>query len=32
MKVESVLDAYPDWRIPSHVITTIPSAIARRRR
>jgi HlyD family secretion protein len=25
-KVESVLDAYPDWRIPSHVITTIPSA------
>ena len=26
MKVESVLDAYPDWRIPSHVITTIPSA------
>jgi RND family efflux transporter MFP subunit len=26
MKVESVLDAYPEWRIPSHVITTIPSA------
>jgi len=26
MKVEAVLDAYPDWRIPSHVITTIPSA------
>lgn len=26
MKVESVLDAYPDWRIPSHVITTVPSA------
>jgi RND family efflux transporter MFP subunit len=25
-KVESTLDAYPDWRIPSHVITTIPSA------
>jgi RND family efflux transporter MFP subunit len=25
-KVEAVLDAYPDWRIPSHVITTIPSA------
>src|SRR4029450_1822695 len=25
-RVESVLDAYPDWRIPSHVITTIPSA------
>jgi RND family efflux transporter MFP subunit len=24
--VESVLDAYPDWRIPSHVITTVPSA------
>jgi RND family efflux transporter MFP subunit len=26
MKVESVLDAYKDWMIPSHVITTIPSA------
>lgn len=26
MKVESVLDAYKDWVIPSHVITTIPSA------
>ncbi len=25
-RVEAVLDAYPDWRIPSHVITTIPSA------
>src|SRR5215471_9639849 len=25
-KVEAVLDAYPDWQIPSHVITTIPSA------
>jgi RND family efflux transporter MFP subunit len=25
-KVEAVLDAYPDWRIPGHVITTIPSA------
>jgi HlyD family secretion protein len=24
--VESVLDAYKDWMIPSHVITTIPSA------
>jgi RND family efflux transporter MFP subunit len=24
--VEAVLDAYPDWRIPSHVITIIPSA------
>jgi len=24
--VEAVLDAYPDWRIPSHVITTVPSA------
>lgn len=23
---EAVLDAYPDWRIPSHVITTVPSA------
>jgi RND family efflux transporter MFP subunit len=26
MPVEAVLDAYPDWRIPSHVIATIPSA------
>jgi HlyD family secretion protein len=26
MKVESVLDAYQDWKIPSHVITTIPTA------
>jgi HlyD family secretion protein len=26
MKVEAVLDAYQDWRIPAHVITTIPSA------
>jgi RND family efflux transporter MFP subunit len=25
-KVEAVLDAYDDWRIPAHVITTIPSA------
>ena len=25
-KVEAMLDAYPDWRIPAHVITTIPSA------
>jgi RND family efflux transporter MFP subunit len=25
-RVEAVLDAYPDWTIPSHVITTIPSA------
>ncbi len=24
--VEAVLDAYPDWRIPGHVITTVPSA------
>ena len=24
--VEAVLDAYPEWRIPSHVITTVPSA------
>ncbi len=24
--VEAVLDAYPDWRLPAHVITTIPSA------
>ena len=26
MKVEAILDAYQDWRIPSHVITTIPTA------
>ena len=25
-KVEAALDAYPDWRIPSHVITSVPSA------
>jgi RND family efflux transporter MFP subunit len=24
--VTAVLDAYPDWQIPAHVITTIPSA------
>jgi RND family efflux transporter MFP subunit len=23
--VEAVLDAYPDWRIPAHVITTVPT-------
>src|SRR4029079_12451251 len=25
-KVEATLDAYPEWQIPAHVITTIPSA------
>jgi HlyD family secretion protein len=25
-KATAVLDAYPDWQIPAHVITTIPSA------
>jgi RND family efflux transporter MFP subunit len=25
-KAIAVLDAYPDWQIPAHVITTIPSA------
>jgi RND family efflux transporter MFP subunit len=25
-QTEAVLDAYPDWRIPSRVITTIPAA------
>lgn len=25
-KVSAVLDAYPDWAIPAHVITTVPSA------
>jgi RND family efflux transporter MFP subunit len=24
--VEAVLDAYPEWRIPAHVITTVPTA------
>jgi HlyD family secretion protein len=24
--VEAILDAYPDWRIPAHVITTVPTA------
>jgi len=25
-RVEAVLDAYPDWRIPAHVITPVPTA------
>ena len=25
-RVEAILDAYPDWRIPAHVITTVPTA------
>ena len=25
-KVEAVLDAYPEWKIPAHVITVIPTA------
>jgi HlyD family secretion protein len=25
-RVEAVLDAYPDWRIPAKVITTVPTA------
>ena len=25
-KVVAVLDAYPEWQIPAHVITTVPSA------
>ena len=25
-KIEAILDAYPDWKIAAHVITTIPSA------
>ena len=24
--IEAILDAYPDWRIPAHVITTVPTA------
>ncbi len=26
MPVEAVLDAYPDWKIPGHVITVVPTA------
>lgn len=26
MPCEAVLDAYPDWKIPAHVVTVIPSA------
>lgn len=26
MPAEAVLDAYPDWRIPSHVIAVVPAA------
>lgn len=26
MRVEAVLDAYPDWRIPAHVISIVPTA------
>ncbi|HET7161068.1 MAG TPA: efflux RND transporter periplasmic adaptor subunit, partial [Rhodanobacteraceae bacterium] len=26
MPVEAVLDAYPDWKIPAHVVAIIPSA------
>lgn len=25
-RVEAVLDAYPDWKIPAHVITVVPTA------
>ena len=25
-RVEAVLDAYPDWKIPAHVITIVPTA------
>jgi RND family efflux transporter MFP subunit len=25
-RIEAVLDAYPDWRIPGHVITAVPTA------
>src|SRR5206468_7260161 len=25
-KVSAVLDAYPDWQIPAHVITVVPTA------
>ncbi len=25
-KVEAVLNSYPDWKVPAHVITTIPTA------
>jgi RND family efflux transporter MFP subunit len=26
MRVEAVLDAYPNWRIPAHVISVVPTA------
>ncbi len=26
MRAEAVLDAYPDWKIPSHVIAVVPAA------
>ncbi|HET6655903.1 MAG TPA: efflux RND transporter periplasmic adaptor subunit [Gammaproteobacteria bacterium] len=26
LRVEAVLDAYPDWRIPAHVISVVPTA------
>lgn len=26
MRVEAALDAYPDWRIPAHVISIVPTA------
>jgi RND family efflux transporter MFP subunit len=26
MRAEAVLDAYPDWRIPAHVIAVVPAA------
>lgn len=25
-KVDAILDAYPDWKIPAHVITVVPTA------
>jgi RND family efflux transporter MFP subunit len=25
-RVEAILDAYPDWKIPAHVITAVPTA------
>ena len=30
-RIEAVLDAYPDWRIPGHVITAVPTADGRER-
>jgi hypothetical protein len=32
MPAEAVLSAYPDWKIPAHVIAIVPPPTAARRR